>query len=243
MRSKLFAPLLAVLASVGVAAAGKVETPIPQPAAYAGVGRMAPDLTAKTVTGTEFKLSVALKDRKAAVIAVTSSTCPLSKKYLPALAALEKEFGDKAAFVLLAPIGTDTPADLKELAEKAGIKAPILHDADGKLTAALGATSTTDLFVLDAKRTVVYRGAVDDQYGLGYSKEAAIHTYAKDALAAVLAGQEPKVPATTAPGCALDLPKPSRRTTGKLPASSSRTARSATARAGSGRSPWTPAPT
>ncbi len=207
MRPNLFAPLIAVLASVGVAAAGKVEAPVPQPAAYAGVGRMAPDLTAKTVAGTEFKLSAALKDRKAVVVAVTSSTCPLSKKYLPTLAALEKEFGDKAAFVLLAPIGTDTPADLKELVGKAGIKAPVIHDADGKLTAALGAASTTDLFVIDAKRTVVYRGAVDDQYGLGYSKDAAIHTYAKDALAAVLAGQEPKVPATTAPGCALDLPK------------------------------------
>jgi peroxiredoxin/mono/diheme cytochrome c family protein len=207
MRSKLFAPLVAVLALIGAATAGKVETPIPQPAAYAGVGRMAPDLTAKTVAGTEFKLSAALKDHKAAVIAVTSSSCPLSKKYLPALTALEKEFGDKVAFVLLAPISTDTPAELKEAVGKTGIKAPVIHDADGKLSAALGAATTTDLFVLDAKRTVVYRGAVDDQYGLGYSKEAATHTYAKDALTAVLAGQEPKVPATTAPGCALDLPK------------------------------------
>ena len=198
--------LVSVVALAGVATAGKVETPKPQPPAHAGVGRLAPDLTAKAVDGSAFRLSAALKDRKAAVIAVTSTTCPLSKKYLPTLAKLEAEFAAKGvAFVVLDPIRTDTPADLKAAAEKAGLKAPLIHDADGSLCKAFGAASTTDLFVLDAKRTVIYRGAVDDQYGLGYSTDAAKHTYAKDALTAVLAGREPLVRATTAPGCELDL--------------------------------------
>jgi peroxiredoxin len=167
---------------------------------------MAPDLTAKAIDGTAFQLSTAMKGQKAAVVAVTSSSCPLSKKYLPTLAKLEQDYvGKGVAFVLVDPIATDNPADLKELVQKAGLKAPVIHDADGKLCKALGATSTTDLFVLDAKRTVQYRGAIDDQYGLGYSTDAPKKTYAIDALTAVLAGKEPVVPATTAPGCELDL--------------------------------------
>jgi len=52
-----------------------------------------------------------------------------------------------------------------------------LPDPAGTLAAALGATSTADVFVLDAGRTVVYRGAVDDRYGPGFSKGAATKTY------------------------------------------------------------------
>jgi peroxiredoxin len=205
MPSKYVLALVASVLTVGAVAAGPVQAPVPQPAAYAGVGRFVPDLSAKAIDGTAFKLSDALKGKKAAVVAVTSSSCPLSKKYLPTLAKLEQTYATKGvAFVLLAPTPTDEPADLKALAAKAGLKAPIIHDADGGLCKRLGACTTTDVFILDAKRTVVYRGAIDDQYGIGYSTDAPKKTYAADALAAVLAGAEPKVKATTAPGCALD---------------------------------------
>ncbi|MCU0702956.1 MAG: redoxin family protein [Fimbriiglobus sp.] len=187
-------------------AADSTEAPKPQPAAHAGVGRLAPDLTATTVDGAAFKLSDALKGKKAGVVAVTSVTCPLSKKYLPTLAALEKEYAAKGVgFVVIDAVKTDKPEELKKLAANAGLTAALLHDADGTLCKHLGAASTTDVFVLDPARTVKYRGAIDDQYGLGYSKEAPKHTFARAALDAVLAGREPAIPATTAPGCALDL--------------------------------------
>jgi hypothetical protein len=67
--------------------------------------------------------------------------------------------------------------------------------------------TTTDVFVLDSRRTVVYRGAVDDQYGLGYSLDAPRHRYLADAVRAVLNGAVPAVQATEAPGCVLDFAK------------------------------------
>jgi mono/diheme cytochrome c family protein len=85
-----------------------------------------------------------------------------------------------------------------------GFAGRYVHDADGKLTAALGATSTAEVFVLDAARTVVYRGAADDQYGLGYSLDAPRTKYLAVALEEALAGKVPTVAATTAPGCALE---------------------------------------
>lgn len=206
MPTRFAATALAAAVLAGVAAADKVEAPKPQPAAHAGVGRLAPDLSAKAIDGSAYKLSAAMKGKAAAVVVVTSVTCPLSKKYLPTVASLEKEYAEKGvAFVVIDAISTDTADDIKTAAGKAGVKAACVHDADGRLCKALGATSTTDVFVLDAARTVKYRGAIDDQYGLGYSTAAPKHTYAKNALDAVLAGDDAPIPATTAPGCALDL--------------------------------------
>jgi mono/diheme cytochrome c family protein len=185
------------------ASAAKMEAPKPTSPSHAGVGRQAPDISTKS-----FQLSKATAKAKGTVIAITSTTCPLSKKFLPNLVALEAEYAAKGfAFVLLSPMGTDTEEGLKKFAEDAKFKGTVIHDVDGSWAKALGAKSTTDVYVLDAKRTIVYRGALDDQYGLGYSTDAPKHTYAKDAMDAVLADKRPKLTATTAPGCELDLDK------------------------------------
>lgn len=68
---------------------------------------------------------------------------------------------------------------------------------------ALGATSTTDFFLLDASRTLIYRGAADDQYGRGVTLPEPKHRFLEDALDALLAGERPREEATFAPGCRL----------------------------------------
>ncbi len=83
----------------------------------------------------------------------------------------------------------------------------MVQDKDGAITAALGAKATTETFLIDMAQTVVYRGAINDQYGLGYQLDAPRHPYLREALEAVLKGNAPLVAATTAPGCALDAPK------------------------------------
>ncbi len=172
------------------------------------VGRMIPDLTSKDIDGKAFQLSEFAKSRKATVIALTSTSCPISKKYLPTLAKLEKEYaGKNIGFLFLNPIASEKPEDAQKAVRAAGIVGPYLLDADNSLARAIGARSTADVFLLDAKRTVIYHGAIDDQYGLGYSQEAPKQSFLADALAAVVAGSPVKVQATTAPGCELDLSK------------------------------------
>ncbi|MFK5283453.1 hypothetical protein ACI3PL_28160, partial [Lacticaseibacillus paracasei] len=60
---------------------------------------------------------------------------------------------------------------------------------------------------LDSTRTVLYRGAVDDQYGIGYSLDKPRRNYLAEALDAHLAGKTIELPATSAPGCVVDIPK------------------------------------
>ncbi len=170
-----------------------------------GVGRLVPDLTMTDITGKALRLSDFAK-HKALVIALTSTTCPLSKKYAPSLARLEKTYrGKEVAFLLVNPVATDKREAIQAAIASSGLTAPYVHDDKGTVARALGTAATTDVFVLDTARTVVYHGAVDDQYGLGYALETPRHTYLVDALDALLAGREPTIQATETPGCLLEF--------------------------------------
>jgi thiol-disulfide isomerase/thioredoxin len=162
----------------------------------AGVGAFVPDVAFTDLAGKAGRLSD-FKGSKFTVVAFTSTTCPVCKKYAPSLRRFEKDWAAKGvSFLFVNPTKTDKPADH-------GFAGRYVHDAEGVLTAAFGATSTAEVFVLDAARTVQYRGALDDQYGLGYALDAPRNNYLAVALADLLAGKRPAVLATTAPGCEL----------------------------------------
>jgi hypothetical protein len=76
-------------------------------------------------------------------------------------------------------------------------------DAQG-LGAELGVSSTGDVFVLDAQQRLRFRGAVDDQYGIGYTREFASQRLLRNALDALAEGRQVEVQATSAPGCHID---------------------------------------
>ncbi len=124
------------------------------------------------------------------------------------LAAIEKQYESQGVkFIFVDPIEADSIQDAMKTISLHGFRGPYVREAGGQIAAQLDAKSTTEVFVLDAARTLVYRGAVDDQYGLGFSLDAPRHTYLLDALKAVLEGGTTAIRATTAPGCALAVTK------------------------------------
>lgn len=192
----------------GAPAALEIESPREGPAVRkpsdAGVGRLVPDLAFTDIHGKTGKMSD-YRSGKALVIALTGVSCPVSKRFAPALARLEREFADQGvAFLFVNPTASDKPADIRADVQAHGLKGRYVQDKNGALISALGAETSTEVFVIDAARTLVYRGAVSDQYGLAYSLDAARHDYLADALDALIAGRAPLVAATTAPGCALE---------------------------------------
>ncbi len=81
-----------------------------------------------------------------------------------------------------------------------------VRSAEGeKFARALEATTTSEVFLFDRARTLRYRGAIDDQYGIGYSKPAPTKSYLADAIDGLLSSEAIAVEATTAPGCVLSL--------------------------------------
>lgn len=179
----------------------------PQPLKPAdhGVGRLIADAEFTDLAGKPHKLSE-FSQQRAIVIAMSSTSCPLSKKYLPTLQALAESYAKRGVtWILVNPTASDKPADMRAAAQSVKQHALYTHDKDGSLAQAVGAQTTTDVVVLDASRTVVFHGAIDDQYGFGYAIDAPRKRYLADALEALFNNQSPLVAATDAPGCTLDF--------------------------------------
>jgi mono/diheme cytochrome c family protein/Ca2+-binding EF-hand superfamily protein len=182
------------------------EAPQLLKAADHGIGRMVEDLALGTLEGAAVKLSAAAGEN-GLVIALFSSSCPISGKLAPEMVRLEndlKEQGVKVLFVNAPPV--QKKEEIAKFIADHGLKSQVALDAGGRLAQTLAATTTTEVFLLDAARTLVYRGALNDQYGLGYTKDQPQHHYLRNAVAAMLRGEPAEIAATSAPGCALDLP-------------------------------------
>lgn len=172
-----------------------------------GVGRMVENLALTDLDGKTRTLGE-LASRSGCVLAFTSATCPVSKRYLPSLRALETELSSAGIpMILVNPFPSESPESIREQAGEHRFNSPYVRDTDRAISKALGARSTTEVFLLDPARTVVYRGALDDQYGPDYSRPEARQHFLRDALKACAAGIDPSVSATSAPGCELDLPE------------------------------------
>lgn len=167
------------------------------------IGELIEDIAFTDISGQAGKLSD--YSGHTLVIFTTNTTCPLCKKYLPTLAEYEKAYADKVKFLYLNVTEGETAAKAAEVIKAAGLTGRYVLDPKADLGKALRADTTTDCFVLDASRTLQYRGAVDDQFGIGYSLDKPRVSYLRQALDAVLAGNQPIYQATWAPGCDLDL--------------------------------------
>jgi hypothetical protein len=129
---------------------------------------------------TDTAVLAALQDAKVLVVAFSGPDCPISKLYKPRIDRLSKDYSAK------------------------GVRFLTVSSDDKGFVALFGPDRTTESFVVDAKGVLRYRGAVDDQYGIGYTKDAPTQNFLVDAIEAVLAGRSPKTAATEAPGCVVE---------------------------------------
>ena len=136
--------------------------------------------------------------------------CPVSRRYGPTIAGMVRRFGaDGFSFVFIYPNEDLEPEDLRKDADSLGVPGSFVLQGGFALADALGVQSTGDVFVLDVEHRLCFRGAVDDQYGLGYTKQVATRHYLRRALEALVEGKPVEIPATSAPGCVID-PDPER---------------------------------
>lgn len=198
--------LLASTAALTYAADRVRKGPQPVRGGQHGVGELAHDVSLEDLDGQQHQLSELAGQNRLVVIAMTSTSCPLSLKYYPTLIDLAKRYADQQVqFVLVNSVAADDPAAMKTAAARLSENATYVFDQETRVAAALGIETTTDVLVVNPARTVVYHGAVDDQYGFGYALPQPRNHFLSDALDALLAGNTPEVEATTAPGCYLSI--------------------------------------
>lgn len=147
-------------------------------------------------------------ESKAKVVALVfvSSECPISNRLAPELERLYRKFPtNDVHFCLVYPNQTDTTTSIHNHRESYRLSAPFIADPQHELVKKSLVTITPEAAVFDAKRALVYRGRITDQFlSLGRARpEPSTHDL-EDAIRAVLAGRSPKEPLTKAVGCYIE---------------------------------------
>ena len=128
-----------------------------------------------------------------------STRCPMSNAFNSRRNDLFHEFGKQVRFVVIDSEPNESLAEVRTYAKDVGFDFPVFRDSDNKVADLLGAHSTTDTFVLDAKSVIRYHGYIED----APNPARTTHQGLRLALAAVLAGQPVPMPQTRAVGCAI----------------------------------------
>ncbi len=176
----------------------------------AEVGAAAPafalkDLDGKTVSLADFQ-------GKTVVLEWFNPECPFVKASHTKGSLVDLAQQQRKAGVVWLSINSGAPGKQGVGVEKnrAGAKAlgvdnPILLDESGAVGHAYGATNTPHLFIIDAKGTLVYRGAPDNSPDgeKGAPEGGTLVRYAEAALADVAAGRPVKTAQTKAYGCSV----------------------------------------
>jgi peroxiredoxin len=135
--------------------------------------------------------------KKATAVVFLGAKDPASLDYVERLSILASDPAYKDVAILgIASNRDDSPGAVKQLVMSRQITFPVALDQGNKIADHFGAEVTPSVWVLDAKGTVLYHGAIDDNRDGG--KVNAL--YLKDALDAALAGKTVAVAETKAVG-------------------------------------------
>lgn len=170
----------------------------------AGIGKRIENIPFYELNGRRSSLHE-IAGKRGTVVVVRDPECPVSIRYGPRVVAMAKNYAARGFNFVFIYLNESLAAD--ELDKDAGnlnVSAYKIGKGSFALAHELGVKSTGEVFVLDEEQRVVYRGAIDDQYGFGYTQDAPTYNYLRNALEAELKHWSIAVPATLAPGCAID---------------------------------------
>jgi len=176
------------------------------------IGDAAPDFSLPGVDGKTYTLAD-FTASKILVVVFTSNHCPTAQAYEERLKKIVADYKPKGvALVAIQPNSTrglrldelgyselgDSFADMKVRAREKEFNFPYVDDGETQKTArAYGCKATPHVFAFDAERKLRYAGRIDDSERPEYVKVSDL----RNALDAMLAGQEVNVKTTPAFGC------------------------------------------
>jgi peroxiredoxin len=145
---------------------------------------------------------------KAIALVFLGTQCPLAKLYADRISKLEAAYNAKGVtFLAVNPNVQDSLEMMAAFARKHNLAIPFLKDPDQSLASAVGATRTPEVCLLNAEGKLVYRGRIDDQYGIGYTRETPEKSELKQAIDALLAGKSIEQAEVPAAGCLIGRKK------------------------------------
>lgn len=163
------------------------------------IGDILADFTLPVIGGGQQSLSAALEGKRAAVVMFWSGICSHCVRYDGWGNAFAAKYPD-VALVILASRHGETPEMIAATAKERGLAFPILHDQGGVIARAWFTQQTPRVFLLDAERKLLYRGAIDN---FKYPEDPLYEPYLEPGIQAMLAGRPMPRTETASFGCAI----------------------------------------
>jgi peroxiredoxin len=168
------------------------------------LGQPAPDFDLPGVDGRNHSLA-SFASRPVLVVVFSCNHCPYVKDYEERMVAIQKEYAGKGVqFVAInsndeQAYPEDSFPEMVKRAKERGFNFPYLRDQSQKVVEGYGAVCTPHVFAFDAKRTLRYRGRIDD------SRDPAkvTHHDLRNALSDLTSSREVRVPDTRPFGCSI----------------------------------------
>ena len=199
MKTLLVAAAAALL-STAVAAAATVGLPAP--------AFTVQDTSGKTVSLADFK-------GKTVVLEWVNPGCPYVQKHYNSanMQGTQKDAAAKGVVWLAVNSTAAEHGDYKAPAamaqwmqqQKAAANATLM-DADGQVGRAYGARTTPHMYIVDAKGTLVYAGAIDNKPSANPADVTTATNHVKVALGELQAGKAISLPSTRPYGCSVKYP-------------------------------------
>ncbi len=167
------------------------------------IGEQAPSFELPDTGGAKWSQTSA--GAPANVVVFTCNHCPYALAWQDRIADAARDYADRGVrFMAINANDADRyPRDsLQAMQQRVAAEEwpmPYLHDATQEVARAYDAKTTPDVFVLDADGTLRYRGAPDADYDDPGQRAA----WLRDALDAVLAGEQPALAETKPVGCSI----------------------------------------
>ncbi len=143
------------------------------------------------------------------VVAFLGTECPLAKLYASRLSEISDAYRDRGVRVVgVISNRQDSLQKIAAFVDRHSIAYPVLKDPGNRFADRLGAERTPEVFVFDSQRQLQYWGRIDDQYGIGYSRDQVENSELTAALDDLLAGRPVTTRRTRSVGCIIGRTKP-----------------------------------
>ncbi|RME04663.1 MAG: thiol-disulfide isomerase [Deltaproteobacteria bacterium] len=148
----------------------------------------------------------------ATVIVFLSTSCPISNKFVPLLNRLSERYEPKGIrFLGFIVSSHETALDVARYVRKSGLAFEVVKDMGGRMARALEAQRTPEVFLIDGRGRLRYRGRINDQHRLGFSLSRPTREDLQIAIEELLSDKEISVARTEAFGCSITLPQVARK--------------------------------
>jgi thiol-disulfide isomerase/thioredoxin len=164
-----------------------------------GFGTVLDDFTLRNITGAEESLSGYMRAKKGAVVIFWSGLCSHCLRYDEYL----NGFGERhpeLGLVAVGPRQGEAPEQMLKTVADRGLTFPILHDPGSKVAVRWFTQQTPRVFLIDANRSLLYRGAIDNYK---YPNDPEHIAYLEPAITEFLDGRPVSRAETASFGCAI----------------------------------------